>query len=51
LAALKTLRGDPDLQGIWMEETDTPLQRLPDLRTTNILHDITNRFETGKLVS
>src|SRR5580692_8449173 len=26
-AALKTPWGDPDLQGIWMEETDTPLQR------------------------
>jgi hypothetical protein len=26
-AALKTPWGEPDLQGIWMEETDTPLQR------------------------
>src|SRR5258708_23472875 len=26
-AALKTPWGDPDLQGIWMEETDTPRQR------------------------
>ena len=26
-AALKTPWGDPDLQGIWMDETDTPLQR------------------------
>ena len=26
-AALKTPWGDPDLQGIWTEETDTPLQR------------------------
>jgi hypothetical protein len=25
--ALKTPWGDPDLQGIWMDETDTPLQR------------------------
>src|SRR6516164_7903316 len=24
---LKTPWGEPDLQGIWMEETDTPLQR------------------------
>src|SRR5882672_5531007 len=24
---LQTAWGDPDLQGIWMEETDTPLQR------------------------
>jgi hypothetical protein len=26
-AMLKTPWGEPDLQGIWMEETDTPLQR------------------------
>jgi hypothetical protein len=26
-AALKAPWGEPDLQGIWMEETDTPLQR------------------------
>ena len=25
--ALTTPWGDPDLQGIWMDETDTPLQR------------------------
>jgi hypothetical protein len=25
--ALKTAWGEPDLQGIWMDETDTPLQR------------------------
>src|SRR5262245_45095298 len=25
--ALKTPWGEPDLQGIWMEETDTPLER------------------------
>jgi hypothetical protein len=28
-AALKTPWGEPDLQGIWTEETDTPLQRPP----------------------
>jgi len=28
-AALKTLWGEPDLQGIWTDETDTPLQRSP----------------------
>jgi hypothetical protein len=28
-AALKTPWGDPDLQGIWTDETDTPLQRSP----------------------
>jgi hypothetical protein len=27
--ALKTPWGEPDLQGIWMDETDTPLQRSP----------------------
>src|SRR5215472_13069201 len=27
--ALKTLWGEPDLQGIWTDETDTPLQRSP----------------------
>jgi hypothetical protein len=28
-AALKTPWGDPDLQGIWTDESDTPLQRPP----------------------
>src|SRR5258708_40296690 len=28
-AVLKTPWGDPDLQGIWTDETDTPLQRPP----------------------
>src|SRR5258708_25035218 len=27
--ALKTAWGEPDLQGIWTVETDTPFQRLP----------------------
>src|SRR5262245_41157745 len=27
--ALKTPWGEPDLQGIWTDETDTPLQRSP----------------------
>ena len=27
--ALKTAWGDPDLQGIWTDESDTPLQRSP----------------------
>jgi hypothetical protein len=26
-SALKTPWGDPDLQGIWTDETDTPFQR------------------------
>ena len=28
-AALTTPWGEPDLQGIWTDETDTPLQRSP----------------------
>ena len=27
--SLKTPWGEPDLQGIWTDETDTPLQRSP----------------------
>ena len=27
--AMKTAWGEPDLQGIWTDETDTPLQRSP----------------------
>ncbi len=27
--ALKTPWGEPDLQGIWTDETDTPVQRSP----------------------
>ena len=27
--ALKTAWGEPDLQGIWTDESDTPLQRSP----------------------
>src|ERR1041384_3058975 len=29
LAPMKTPWGEPDLQGIWTDETDTPLQRSP----------------------
>jgi len=28
-SAVKTPWGEPDLQGIWTDETDTPLQRSP----------------------
>src|SRR5215470_16894933 len=28
-SAMKTPWGEPDLQGIWTDETDTPLQRPP----------------------
>jgi hypothetical protein len=31
--ALKTPWGEPDLQGIWTDETDTPLQRSPKFAT------------------
>src|SRR5258708_6551498 len=30
---LKTPWGEPDLQGIWTDETDTPLQRSPKFAT------------------
>ena len=33
--ALKTPWGEPDLQGIWTDENDTPFQRSPDMRTRN----------------
>src|SRR6266699_4600954 len=29
VATMKTPWGEPDLQGIWTDETDTPLQRSP----------------------
>src|SRR5436305_806265 len=29
VAPMKTPWGEPDLQGIWTDETDTPLQRSP----------------------
>ena len=32
---LKTSWGEPDLQGIWTEEFDTPLQRPPATETRN----------------
>jgi hypothetical protein len=35
--ALKTRWGEPDLQGIWTDETDTPLQRLPKYAIRNFL--------------
>ena len=37
-AALKTPWGEPDLQGIWTDETDTPLQRPAQVREPGILH-------------
>ena len=36
--ALKTPWGEPDLQGIWTDETDTPLQRPAQLCRPGIFH-------------
>ena len=36
--SLKTPWGEPDLQGIWTDETDTPLQRPPKLRGPPLIH-------------
>jgi hypothetical protein len=35
--ALKTPWGEPDLQGIWTDETDTPLQRSPKYANQEVL--------------
>jgi hypothetical protein len=37
--ALKTPWGEPDLQGIWTDETDTPLQRSPRYGTQEFFTD------------
>src|SRR5467141_1343083 len=60
---LKTPWGEPDLQGIWTDETDTPLQRLPryadqefftpeqraelDRMRSDLLNNERGRFEPG----
>ena len=36
--ALKTPWGEPDLQGIWTDETDTPLQRSRQVCEPGIFH-------------
>ena len=36
--ALTTPWGEPDLQGIWTDESDTPLQRPAQIREPGILH-------------
>jgi hypothetical protein len=62
-AALKTPWGEPDLQGIWTDETDTPLQRPPqfaaqeffspeqradlDRERADLLGTERNRYERG----
>ncbi|MGE3179006.1 MAG: hypothetical protein AB7O32_16165 [Vicinamibacterales bacterium] len=38
-AAIKTPWGDPDLQGIWTDEFDTPLQRNPKYGTKELFTD------------
>ena len=37
-SALKTPWGEPDLQGIWTDEFDTPLQRSPKYANQEFLH-------------
>src|SRR5215813_1371723 len=37
--SLKTSWGEPDLQGIWTVETDTPLQRSPRFGTRELFTD------------
>jgi len=39
VASLKTPWGDPDLQGIWTDETDTPLQRSPKFANQEFFTD------------
>src|SRR5579864_5095490 len=38
--ALKTSWGEPDLQGIWTDETDTPLQRSPKFASQAFFTDV-----------
>jgi hypothetical protein len=45
--SLKTPWGEPDLQGIWTVETDTPLQRSPKYGTRELFTD-TERDELDK---
>jgi hypothetical protein len=49
-AALKTLWGEPDLQGIWTDESDTPLQRSPRFANQEFFTDA-QRAELDKLRS
>ena len=39
MPALKTPWGDPDLQGIWTDETDTPFQRSPKFANQEFFTD------------
>src|SRR5882762_2394727 len=45
--ALKTPWSEPDLQGIWTDETDTPLQRSPKYATQEFFTDA-QRVELDK---
>ena len=38
-AVPRTLWGEPDLQGIWTDETDTPLQRSPKFANQEFFTD------------
>jgi hypothetical protein len=49
-AALKTPWGEPDLQGIWTDESDTPLQRSPRFANQEFFTDA-QRAELDKLRS
>ena len=46
-SALKTPWGEPDLQGIWTDETDTPLQRSPKFANAEFFTE-TQREELDK---
>jgi hypothetical protein len=48
--ALKTPWGDPDLQGIWTDESDTPLQRSPKYAAQEFFTEV-QRAELDKLRS
>src|SRR5712672_3019599 len=46
--ALTTPWGEPDLQGIWTDETDTPLQRSPKYASQEFFTD-EQRAEVNKM--
>jgi hypothetical protein len=47
-AALKTPWGDPDLQGIWTDETDTPFERSPKYADREFFTEV-QRAESDRL--
>src|SRR5262245_1749311 len=46
-SAVKTPWGEPDLQGIWTDETDTPLQRSPKFANQEFFTEV-QRAELDK---